>query len=296
MAGKKIWFGNVEHAQWAPAPATGMQVVREGRHNELEFDNGGVWVDRSAAKRMSYQIDIPVMDSADFTAYEVYQRFDAGEYGDDFVRFIDPMIQDQNILSANWASPALAEQGWKPIYDTTPTFTDTGANSYGLPNRKAVYNITTAANAVPTGQNSVYTALIPDGYTLHIGGAGQVTGTAILRIQPILLNGTNDTPVTLTLAADASAPAFTQTFSGATHRAVKIYLTRTSSAASTATMTALWMQVLPTGQTAVITRHIPGKGHTGLSFRGSTAGETYVMAGRHLAGASFGLVEVEQWQ
>lgn len=295
MAGK-IWFGNAQHAQWVPAPATGMQVVREGRHNELEFDNGGVWVSRSVAKRMAYQFDIPVMDSSQFTAYEAYQRFDSGEYGDDFVRFIDPMVTDQNIFVTNWASPGIAELGWKPIYDTVPTFSDTATNSYGLPNRKAVYDITSAADAVPTGQNSVFTALIPDGYTLHVGGAGQVTGTAILRIQPILLDGTNDTPVTLTLAADTAAPAFTQTFSGATYRAVKIYLTRTSGAASTATVTALWMQALPTGQTPAITRHIPGKGHTGLSFRGSTAGETYVMAGRHLAGASFALVEVEQWQ
>lgn len=293
---KKVWLGNLHHAQWVPAPATGMVMRREGRSTELEFDNGGIWVDRSNAGHVVYEFDIPVSDARDYTGIEAYERFHSGEYGSGFIYLSDPMIADQNVAPPNWAAPGLAEQGWKPIYDSTPGFDDTDPNDYGMPLRKATYALPEAVDAVPTGQNSVLTVLIPEGHTLHIGAAGDVTGDGVLRVQPIEQDGTLDTPVDVAPTDETDPPEFTESFDSADYRAVQVYLTRSGNSESTITLAAIWIQVLPSGQTPVIDRHIPGKGHTGMKFRGNTAGETYVTATRHLIGASFQLVEVEQWQ
>lgn len=291
----KLWFGSETHAQWVPCPVTGMARTQEGFSEEIAFDNGGIWIDRSAAGRASFEMEFPVLDWSEYEGLESFARFASGEWGTGWVRFIDPMITDQNLFTPNWAAPGLAEVGWKPVYDTTPTYSATGANSYQKPPRKAVYNVTSAANAVPTGQNSVFTLLIPPTHTLSIGGSGAVTGTAVLRVQPVNLNGTLATPVDITLTADSAAPAFSSTFSGATYKAVRVYVTRTTTATSTITLTSLWAQMVKTGFTPAITRHIPGKGHTGLSFRGDANPVTYVMADRHLVGASIVLVETEAW-
>lgn len=296
MAGKKIWFGNVSYAQWTPAPAPGMTKTVEGFSEEIAFDNGGLWVARSAAGHASYEMEFPTQDSSEIDSIEAYQRFAAGEYGSDYLRFIDPMRADQNLFSPEWAAPSLAEQGHKPIYDTIPTFTTTGANSFTKPPRKAVYNVTSAINAVPVGQNSVFTLLVPPTHTLWLGGSGTVTGTAVLRVQPILLNGTLASVVDIALTADGTNPGFTSGFSGSTYRAVKVYVTRTSTAASTITLTSLWAQVALTGTSPTMARHIPGGGHTGLQFRGAARVENYYMASRHLVGMSASLVEVEKWQ
>lgn len=292
----KIWFGNVSYAQWTPAPATGMSKSLEGYTEEILFDNGGAWVERSNAAHAVYEMDFPVEDSSSAQGIEVYERFASGEFGTEFLRFVDPMRSDENLFSPEWAAPGLAERGHKRVYDVNPTFADTGANSYLKPPRKAVYAVTGASGAVPTGQNSVFTLLIPPTHTLRIGGSGAVTGSGVLRVQPINLNGTLASTVDVTLTADSAAPAFSTSFAGSTYKAVRVYITRTSVAVGTVTLTSLWAQIVPTGATAVIQRHIPGKGHTGLRFRNSAQVERYLMTNRHLVGLSTTLIEVEKWQ
>lgn len=293
---KKIWFGNVSFAQWVPAPATGMAKSVEGYSEEIEFDNGGLWLERSNAGHTIYEINIPPQDSSAVDGIEAYQRFAEGDYGSDYIRFIDPMRSDENLLTPSWAAPGLAAEGHKAIYDTIPTFSATGANSYGKPSQKPTYGVTGASAAVPVGQNSVFTLLIPPTHTLHFGASGTATGTAVLRVQPINVNGTLATPVDITMTADSAAPAFSNTFSGATYKAVRIYITRTSSATSTITPTAMWARVVLTGTTPTISRHIPGKGHSGLKFRGSARVEVYTMVYGKKVGTSLELAEVEPWQ
>ena len=295
MAGK-IWFGNVAHAQWVPAPATGMTKSTEGFAEEIQFENGGLWINRSKQGHAVYEIDLPVEDSSKYDSIEAYQRFADGDYGDDYLRFVDPMRANENLLSPVHANPSLSEQGHKYIYDSIPTYSNTAANNYGKPIRSATYDVTSVANAVPAGQNSVVTLLIPDGYTLSFGATGTKTGDAVLRVQPINLNGTLASVVDVTMSAVASAPAFSNTFSGATYKAVRIYITRTSTNASTITPVAMWAQIVLSTVTPVITRHIPGKGHMGLRFRNGARVERYTMTDRHLVGASLTLAEIEQWQ
>jgi hypothetical protein len=97
----------------------------------------------------------------------------------------------------------------------------------------------------------------------------------------------------LTLSA---TPTFTQTFDGTSNNAVSLFVSHFDTAAATVTLTGIYAQILPVGITPTLNRHIPGKGHSGLSFSGGGRVETYLMAERHLVGASLELTEVEPWE
>lgn len=184
MTVDQMWFGNTNHAQWVPHPVTGMTRAHDGYSEVLQFDNGGRYVKRTAASSIGYEMNFPVGDSSQYTGLEVFERYAAGEYGSDYLRFIDPMWADQNIMPEPWAAPGLAEQGWKPIYDDpTPTFTNTGVNTFTKPMRAVSFDIVTPPNTKPTGQNSVMTFLVPPTNTLWVGGCGSVSGTAVLRAE-----------------------------------------------------------------------------------------------------------------
>jgi hypothetical protein len=198
----------------------------------------------------------------------------------------DPMWADYNLFGPQWAAPGLIEQGWKNFGATTPAFSDTTANSYGMPVRKATWDITAAANAV---DGRAFTFIIPDDYTLHLGGAGTATGDGKLVYEPA-----GSSASALTLAAETSAPAFTATIAGP--ETVRVYLTRTAATSSTVTLTALWAQILPDGQSPAITRHLPGEGVSGMKFSNPVVTENYVTVDRHLVGMAVSLAEVEQWQ
>lgn len=292
---KQMYFGNLTHSQWVPCPATGMNRSAEGYSDEIRLNNGGLWIERSSASHAVYDMQFPVQDSSIYEGIEAFARFAAGQYGTGYLHFVDPMVQDQNLFTEVWASPGLSEYGHKAIYDTVPTYGATTTNSYNKPARKPTFAVTTATAAVPVGQNSVFTLLIPPTCTLSLGASGTVTGDAVLRVQPINTDGTNGSVVDIIMTADTAAPAFSSTFSGTTFKAVKVYITRTSSSASTITPTAVWAQIVTTGVTPTITRHLPGKGHSGLQFRGDVRAEEYVMSDRHLMGASITLAEIEPW-
>jgi hypothetical protein len=161
-----------------------MTKSNEGYVEDIQFENGGQWIERSKATHVSFNMDFPVQDSSTAVGLEGYQRYADGEYGDGYMYFVDPMAQDQNLFSPNWAAPGLSEQGWKRIYDTTPSYSDTATNTFAKPTRKATYNITSAtAGALPAAANGVFTFIVPNDCTLYLGGSGALTGNAVLRAQ-----------------------------------------------------------------------------------------------------------------
>lgn len=305
---RQIWFGNVAHAQWVPCPLTGMTRQREKRSTELALDNGGLVIDNSYANHSFYEIDLPIGPSAGYNGIEAFPAFDSGEWGTDFLRFVDPVRQSENLFTENWASPGLAELGWKGVYDSTasPTFGNVAAaatSSYQKPLRNCTFSWTaTAANALPVQRASTFTFLIPPTMTAWIGASGSATGTAVVQVQPINLDGSLAAVVNVTLSAETAAPALSASFSGATYKAIKVYVTATATGASSITLNSMWAQILLTGQTPILNRHIPGKGHAGLRFRGTARVETYrvvqqgaTAAAQALVGASIVLAEVEPW-
>lgn len=294
-----MWMGNLQHAQWVPCPATGAQRSRTHYEERQDFMNGGVWIDRSTGGSVGYQFDFPVQDASEYDGIEAFTRFQSGEYGTDYIRFIDPMVRDQNLFNEAWAAPGLAEVGAKAIGGSTVAYTDTNASdvaNYGYPARSAVFTITgpPASPPVDTGlgsQNSTFTLLVPSGYALHMGAYGATTGDGELYSQTYS-GGVWAAPATVTLGS--GAPSFTETFTGVD--AVRFFIGRSTSNASTVTLAGLWAQVWPTGVTPSIARFIPGKGHSGLVFTGGGRVENYVMTDRHLVGASIALQEVEPWR
>lgn len=297
MSTARMWFGNTQHAQWVPCPSTGADVVRSQYSETIRFVNGGAWTDRSFGSHLEYRLDFPVQDSSVYDGIEAFSRFASGEYGGDYIRFVDPMRSDENLFNEGWAAPGIAEQtqGAKPISLQAVSYSDTDASDvsdYGYPARSATYTVTSTAGLTPTGQNETFTLLVPSGYTIHVGGYGAVTGDGGLFYQT-LASGTWSAPAALSLGS--AAPAFTSTFASSSYDAVRFFVGRDDSGASTVTVAGLWAQAHPTGVTPMISRFIPGKGHSGLKFSGTARPERYVMADRHLVGASIELIESEPW-
>lgn len=296
---RQIWFGNDVHQQWIPCPRTGATKTKQHRISQLAFYNGGAWVDRSTSGATYYSFEFPVADSSEYEGIEALQRFMDGDYGDSFKRFTDPMVSDQNLFTSNWAAPGLVEQGWKEIYDGAATFSDTpssGVTSYKYPRRSATYSVTASAGAVPSGQNSKFTILVPPTGRLYLGWIGSRTGTAVMRVECYTAAGTLGTTFDVTPTAATSSPDFFNTYvDGASYSRAVIYFTRDTSTTSTFTVAALYAQISYTGSEPVLSQHRPGKGHCGLEFTGDWV-ESYVMTDRHLVGGSIDLIEVESWQ
>lgn len=285
---RKIWFGNTTHAQWVPCPRAGMTRLKEGYSEEIAFENGGAWIERSKAWHNVYPMEFPVADAHEYEGIEAFNRFASGEYGDGFLYWVDPMYSNTNLFAPNWASPGLIESGWKNWGGDTPTFSDTASNGYGYPLRTATWTLESDANVF---QGVAHTFIIPPGYTLHLGATGSVTGTA-----QIVAQDSSDAFTAITPVAATVSPTFPVAFSGDTYRYARVGIRRTSTASSTVSLTALRAQILPSGSTPVASRHIPGNGSMGLSFRGTALPETYEMAQRSLVGLSTELIEVEPWQ
>lgn len=296
-----MWFGNLTHAQWVPCPKTGMQRGYEGRSDEIPLDNGGLWIDESAANHALYSMEFPLGNSAGVQGVEAFARFSSKEWGQELLRFIDPMRTTENLFSQDWSAPgALTEQGWKGISATVPTYTNVATNIYDKPIRSATYLLPAGASGVvPTAKYAVFTLLIPPTHQAVFGWSGTLTGgsAAVMRVQPINLDGSLAAVVDVAPSSEASAPAFSNTFSGATYKAIKIYLSLNAAAAGTSAISvnSMWLQCRPIGQAGIISRHIPGKGHMGLKFRNPVRTEDYVSAPTGFLGMPIVLAEVEQW-
>jgi hypothetical protein len=292
----QIWFGIPgTKMQWCPAPAAGAQVSNIGYVETMAFQNGGAAVARSMQTRKQYAFSFNA-PSKDLDGISVYTKYASGFYGDGLIYFADPFAFETNLFPPAWASPSLIEQDWENIYDTTPTFSATSTNAYSQPIRKATWSVTSTANAVPTTANGVAYIPIPPTHTLNIGASGAKTGTAVLRVVPINTDGTNGTAVNLTLLTDTSSTRMNATFAGSSYQAVKVYITRTNTDASTITLTSMMAQLYATGTTPVLPiSHIVGEGHTGLMFTDEARVENYTYIDPPRKGMATTLLEVGAW-
>lgn len=291
MSSRKIWLGNEYHQQWAPCPTPGFTKNSERYSESLKYENGGGDVVDSVAWQTNYDLDLPVGPADEYEGVEAYGRFASGEYGPTLMRFVDPMYSDTNYYSRRFASPGLIEQGWKNWGASTPIFSDTTANGYGYPARKATWTLTSAANAQ---SGSMFTFIVPPGYYLHLGATGSATGTAQLVYSVV-----GGSTAAITLVGDTSAPNYPVDISGGSSGSVVfVYMRRTSTASSTLTLTALRATITTSATQATGTRHIPGNGHEGLKFAGENPVPVeYVFGPTKLVGmGGVRLEEVEPWR
>lgn len=297
MSTTQIWFGIPNgKMQWCPAPEAGMEASNITYVESVAFENGGADVVRSKQYRKQYRFTMSGL-AKDLDGIGVYNKYASGFYGQGLFYFSDPYAWETNLFPAGWASPALIEQGWENIYDTTPTFANTTANSYNQPPRTATWSVTSSANATPATANGVQYIVIPPTHTLNIGVTGSKTGTAVVRVVPINTDGTDGTATDLTLIGATSATRMNATFAGSSYQAVKVYITRTSTATSTISIVSMMARMVETGKSLTLTgNHMPGEGHTGLEFVDDARVESYTYMYPPRKGLSTTLLEVGAWR
>jgi hypothetical protein len=296
VSSKQLWFGNDRKYQWVPAPLADAESSNTFFVEEIKFENGGGDARRSAGfqKQYTFNFNAPVKGAEQLG---VFNKFASGFYGDGLIRFADPYTFETNMLSPAWASPGLVEQGWPNFYTAEPTFADTAANSYDHPYRTATWTVTGTAATAPAGEANVFTIPVTPGYTLHLGVSGSVTGDGKLYYQTVAANGTLDTPTALTFLATTSATRLNTTIASTSAVAVRLWLGRSATNASTVTITSILAQLWPTTVTPTLTgNHIPGDGHTGLLFQDEARVETYVYINPPRKALSTSLIEVGGWR
>ena len=291
----QMWFGIPgSHMQWVPCPSIDSVIQRNRYTERMQFENGGGDARRSAQYQMEYQMNFSG-PAHEVEGIDAFNKFAQGFYGDGLIHLAHPAAFETNLFPSAWASPGLIEQGWANIGSTTPSFANTNVTSYGQPPRTATWNVTQQAG---TYTKSV-TLVIPPTHTLHLGvsGVAPVGSTAVVRVDPILADGTVDTPVDLTLLSKSASTRMNTTFSGATYQAVRVYITRTTSAASTISITSMMAQLYKTGTTPTLpTTHYQGEGSTGLMFVDDAIVETYSYMFPPRKGIATTLVEVGAWR
>lgn len=299
MAAEDLWFGNTEKFQLVTAP-TNIKAGRLSYVEDLAFENGGGTLARSSAFQQTFELNYPWGEASGTGSLEVFSEYAAGEFGEGFLYFANPMAFDLNLFPPHWASPRLVELGWPNISTGTPSWAATAANSYSQPARKGTWTITTAANATPLTDATIPYVIIPvhPSYTLQIGVTGAATGTGVVKIESWVDGASSaGASASLTLLSETGSTRMNATVAGSTYAYAKVFLTRTSSAASTVTPISM-MARLTTGSPTLTGSHVRGKGHTGLMFSDSAAAEDWFDAsdGVHYKALSASLTEVQAWQ
>lgn len=277
-----IWFGWTERTggffQWAPAPQRGIQVQNAGFTQGMQFENGGRARVRSSRFSKVYTITAIGLSKA-MDGYGVYNRAASGFYGVHKWRFADYYAFETNMFPAGWSEPGKREVGWYNTGVSEPTFSDTAANSYGQPPRKATFSILAASGATPLSNSSIpYVDIpIPPTHRLHLGCTGAATGTGVVRVEGWVNSATTPGSSTdMTLLAETGSTRMNMIVSGATYNWARVFYTRTSSAASTVTPISLFGQLWPIGVTPTLTGiHLMGEGHTQLDFADDAIVEEY---------------------
>lgn len=266
----------------------------------FEKQNAGRAVVRSNRYSKTYNINVDGL-TQDLDGISVYNKYATGMYGNLDIHFFDEYAGKTNHLGLGWSAPGLVELGWKNIGTGTPTYANVTANTWNLPIRKATWTITTAANATPLTDSTIpfHVIAVPAGYDMNMSMNGNGTGTAGITIEYWANGATSATSTTQVLGStmqtdDTLAPTWTYTDAVGTRSGYyKIFMNRTSSAASTLTLTQMRAVLFPHGTTAPLANvWLPGEGHVGLQFTDSAMVESYDFLVPPRKGLSTTLTEV----
>lgn len=297
---RQVYFGNYNYATWVACPATGIAREKVRYSETLEYENGTADVIASPQYHQRLELEFPVQDAAQAGGIEAWRRFYNGDTpaqvgANQVYQLFDPMWSNYNLFPPNYATPGLAGNGWRnwgsrnslgyPSFNDT-TYATVTANVYDKPGTAVIWDITATAN-VPQGLEKEF--IIPPGYNLYVGATGSTSGTARLHIT----NPSGTLISSVPLVSDTANPVSSYaTVSGNTYKAVRVGISRTSTASSSIRLVSMWAQILPIGTSPSVPRHLTGEGAYSYKFDGPVASETYVMADRHLVGMSAALIEV----
>lgn len=322
MADQVIWFGTEGDSvynprfEWLPCPQVGLTESRNSRYDALNLDSGGLYVNRSNAGSLKYEINV-AGEAMGLAGVDLYHMYASGQYGNGRFFFANPMYFDQNMFPAHWANPSLAFLGHPFIgpvaangsWTASTSLTTAGSvTTYNLPQRSVFFNglvnSTTPNNARDSKGTFPLTPYclipIPAGYALHVGVTGVQTGTARVRWRTAF----NGTAGDLTLMNDVSTARFNTiigTFGNVGGFALFTLEGGATPATASLTLNSMMAQLWPVGVTPQYTNQfIQGSGHTGLEFGDSAVAESYTFLDlgnvKHLKAMSTSLVEVGAWE
>lgn len=296
--GANVYFGNAEKQVGIPAPRTAADFSLVGSSAIIQLANGGAIVEESAAQHREASFEW----IGDPAALRIIREFMQGVYGPGPYYWTDPFAADTNLFAPNWAAPRLTALDWRPIYDAAPTsYVTTTTNAYGHPGKSAVYDLgTLAADLLPARR---FTIAIPPGMALYFGASGSRTGTATIGTRARLSTGAFGAITHYVPALPSSSTKYLSSavYSySAGHRMVEIFLSKTSTAASTITLASMVAKLAPEGSSPTLeSAFVSGEGSTGLRFSGGMR-ETLYTAGSRLQprrkGFAVKLVETEAWE
>lgn len=289
----RMWFGIPgTQMQWVPCPLIDSTIQRRRYVEQIRFENGGGDARRSAAYQMQYDFTFSGL-AHEVEGIDAFNRFASGFYGHGLIHLAHPANFETNLFPAHWASPGIIEQGWPNIATSSASFADTNVSSYGQPPRTATWNIVEQAGTYTKSTKIV----IPPTHTLHLGVSGIATGSGVVRVRPINVDGSYAAAQNLVLLSKSGATRMNTTFSGGTYQAVEVYITRSSDVASTVSVTSMMAQLYKTGVSPTLpSNHYTGEGSTGLMFVDDAVVENYLYLHPPRKGISTSLVEVEAWR
>lgn len=282
----QLWIGTRGHMKWVRYPQVdGTTFSQGGFNNVLEYKNGGARVNSSKSGYRSYQFSWKgTRDEMRFIldlANGVYDNSDATE----LIYFVDAQAADKNLLSAVWASPAVAAADGLTLFPgQTPSLVSTPANALDYPARSVQYvtNVASSSTYIP----------VPPGYTAWVGAHGSATGSAgVLVTQAQGLTSTTQTKLTLLDVTDTTR--VNASFSSATCDGILIsYTNGGANSTDTLTISGMIVQILPTNSVPDKGGFISGQGHSGCQFTAKPSVTPYDF---ERIGVSAALAETGAW-
>lgn len=274
---RKVYFGNANKQLWIPAPRTGLNASSAGYFSDSQLLSGRAFTKRSKAnhRRFSPAWVGPLNASSVNDSLHTIKDYFDGIYGDGPFYWLDPFAVDSNLLSPNWASPMLSQNGWESISSVgTATLVDTEANTRNYPYKSLRLTFTNTVQS----STKAFRVIIPEGYKLHFGWHGERnsgTATFVLRCHDRdtgVITDVETTPLAVTTGIRTNTQV-----NGNTYSMVDIIVKNTTAATSVIDVAGIIAQVLPETSTVEQGDFISGRGTKGLLFS-SAPSITYISA------------------
>lgn len=274
---RKVYFGNAVKQLWIPAPKTGLNAPTAGYFSDAQLLSGRAFIKRSKAnhRRFSPVWSGPLNAASQSDSLHTIKDYFDGIYGDGPFYWLDPFAIDTNLLSPNWASPMLTQNGWASISTVgTASLVDTETNTRDYPYK--ALRLTFGSTVQESTEK--FRIIIPEGHKLHFGWHGERNSgdaTIILRCHDRDTGATTD--VTTSPLAVTSAIRTNTQVNGNTYSMVDILIKNPSTTTSVIDISGMIAQVLPDTSTVEQGGFISGRGTEGLLFA-SAPNITYISA------------------
>lgn len=256
---KKMWISvDGGWSGWFRTPNQGADMSPQGWSADGTLINGGGYAYGSWGSHKRYTFEWPQSSRRDEAQF--LKSLSDGTYGRGLIHFVTPDIIRQNILPARVADPSMAvgNEGSSLVYGLVPEGIQTsGWQANNLPLVSAYYNLDFSVPAGYRGDEDSTFIPIPDGYSLGITAFYSSTGSGGIYYSPVTSNWATETPVRVQETSNNATYPSLQMIPKGDSQGVRLWLGRSSSAASTVTVAGIYACLISDSE------HRPGVVGTG---------------------------------